>query len=169
MTDLLMYARPPRPETRQIDVRELLDALVAFFRADPAWGRLDVAVEGNVGTLPADPELLKVAFQNLLLNAAQASDLSGRVTVRLHQADGFAQIDVSDSGGGIHPEVRAKLFTPFFTTKARGTGLGLATVRRIAEAHGGHIEILSSGADGTTMRLTLPSVARGKAVGAVRE
>ena len=70
---------------------------------------------------------------------------------------GHVHIDVVDAGPGIPPEVRDKLFTPFFTTKARGTGLGLATVRRIVEAHAGHVEILSSGKEGTTIRVTLPS------------
>jgi two-component system sensor kinase FixL len=169
MTDLLMYSRPPRPEIRHIDVRELLDALVAFYKSDPAWRQLEVVVDGNLEILPADPELLKIAFQNLLLNAAQAADFAGRVTVQLEQAGALAYVDVSDPGKGIPPEVRPKLFTPFFTTKARGTGLGLATVRRIAEAHGGHIEVLSSGHEGTTMRFTLPAVTGGPEVGAIRE
>ena len=70
-----------------------------------------------------------------------------------------AFIDVRDVGPGIPPDVRGKLFTPFFTTKARGTGLGLATVRRIVESHGGQVEVLRSGHEGTTMRVSLPESA----------
>jgi signal transduction histidine kinase len=66
-------------------------------------------------------------------------------------------IDVVDSGPGIAADAQSRLFTPFFTTKARGTGLGLATVKRIADAHRGEIRVVATGADGTTVRLSLPS------------
>ena len=65
-------------------------------------------------------------------------------------------IDVIDSGPGIPEGVQSKLFTPFFTTKSRGTGLGLATVKRIAEAHHGDVRVMSSTGAGTTMRFSLP-------------
>ncbi len=156
MTDLLIYARPPRPRTSEVDVTGLMKALVAFFAADPAWRDLRVTVHGALDGLRADPELLKVAFQNLLLNAAQAMQGRGDITVRLEHAHDLAHLDVSDSGPGIPPDVREKLFTPFFTTKAKGTGLGLATVRRIVEAHGGQVIVVQSGREGTTVRVSLP-------------
>jgi two-component system sensor kinase FixL len=156
MSDLLMYARPPRPQPQAVDVVELLRALISFFKTDPSWARLAVEVDGTVDRLWADPELLKVVFQNLLLNAAQAMHLEGVVRVELHHNAGIAFIDVIDTGPGIPAESRSKLFTPFFTTKARGTGLGLATVRRIVESHGGQVEVLRSGREGTTMRVSLP-------------
>ncbi len=164
MTDLLVYARPPRPRMRTVDVVELLEALAAFFNADPSWRDLRVAVQGTVPPLEADPELLKIAFQNLLINGAQAMHGRGEIGVRLQQAGPLVQVDVTDAGPGIPPDVRAKLFTPFFTTKAKGTGLGLATVRRIAEAHRGQVEILQSGRDGTTVRVSLPTSLPGAAL-----
>jgi two-component system sensor kinase FixL len=156
MGDLLLYARPPRPRPSRVDVMELLRSLVAFFGADPGWRDLHVVMHGSVPSLEADPELLKVVFQNLLLNAAQAMHGRGEIAIWLQTVDKHAHIDIRDRGPGIPPEVRDKLFTPFFTTKARGTGLGLATVRRIAESHKGHVEILESGVGGTTVRVTLP-------------
>ena len=156
MTDLLIYARPPRPRMSGVDVTGLMKALIAFFASDPAWRDLRVAVQGSLEGLRADPELLKVAFQNLLVNAAQAMHGRGDITVTLQQANDIAHLDVSDSGPGIPPEVREKLFTPFFTTKAKGTGLGLATVRRIVEAHGGRVTVVQSGREGTTVRVSLP-------------
>ena len=156
MSDLLLYARPPRPRIGTVDVMELLRSLVSFFGADPTWKDLRVVVEGSVPPLQADPELLKVVFQNLLLNAAQSMHGRGEIIVRLRAIGDHAHIDIRDSGSGIPPEIRDKLFTPFFTTKARGTGLGLATVRRIAESHKGHVEILESGSEGTTVRVTMP-------------
>jgi two-component system sensor kinase FixL len=116
MTDLLIYARPPRPRMSEVDVTGLMKALIAFFASDPAWRDLRVTVHGALDGLRADPELLKVAFQNLLLNAAQAMHGRGDITVTLQQSNDIAHLDVSDSGPGIPPEVREKLFTPFFTT-----------------------------------------------------
>ena len=157
MSDLLLYARPPRPRLTRVNVMELLQSLVTFFGADPNCRDLRVVVAGEVPPVQADPELLKVVFQNLLLNAAQAMDGRGEIAIRLRSTGDSAHIDIRDQGPGIPPEVRDKLFTPFFTTKARGTGLGLATVRRIAEAHRGHVEILESGSKGTTVRVTVPT------------
>ncbi len=164
MTDLLVYARPPRPRMGTVDVSELFRALVAFFNADPEWRGLTVSVHGQIPPLEADPELLKVGFQNLLVNAAQAMHGRGEIVVEVHAADRLVHIDIKDTGPGIPPEVREKLFTPFFTTKAKGTGLGLATVKRIADAHRGQVEILRSGRDGTTVRLTLPRTGNGAGV-----
>ena len=155
MGDLLLYARPPHPSPAVIDGLELVNNLVAFFRQDPAWRELSVEVRGTA-TAIADPELLKIALQNLLLNAAQATRGRGRVNVELAQTDGVTTVEVSDNGPGIPANVRERVFTPFFTTKARGTGLGLATVKQIAEAHGGGISIAATSSSGTTMRLTLP-------------
>jgi two-component system, LuxR family, sensor kinase FixL len=159
MSDLLLFARPPRPQTRALELAELLHALVAFLKADPAFADVDVTVEGLGGTVIADPELLKIAFQNLLLNAVQAlKDQRQRsVRVTFGQADAETIVDIADSGPGIPAKYQERLFTPFFTTKSRGTGLGLATVRRIAEAHGGRVDIQSTGPSGTTVRVTLPS------------
>ena len=156
MTDLLLYSRPPRPQPRAIDVVELLRALTAFYKADPSWEKVTVDVEGTAPELWADPELLKVVFQNLMINAAQAMHFDGSIRIELRRAEGTGLIDVCDAGSGIPADARSKLFTPFFTTKARGTGLGLATVRRIVETHGGRVEVLRSGHDGTTMRVSLP-------------
>ena len=114
-------------------------------------------VEGQAGSIVADPELLKIAFQNLLLNAAQAVRGQGRIRVRLHHSGTRTIIDIVDTGPGIPLEHHERLFTPFFTTKARGTGLGLATVRRIAEAHDGEVGIVETGSAGTVVRVSLPT------------
>jgi len=157
MTDLLLYARPPKPRLAAVDVTALVESLVAFLRMDSAWHTATCRVEGRAPIVLADAELLKVALQNLLLNALQAMDGRGQLTVSMHHVENMAHIDVIDSGAGIAPEVQPRLFTPFFTTKSRGTGLGLATVKRIAGAHRGHITVVSTGSSGTTMRLSLPA------------
>jgi two-component system sensor kinase FixL len=157
MADLLLYARPPKPAVMAIDAAELLDSLIAFLRRDPQWQDVVVQLESRAEEpVRADPELLRIAVQNLLVNAVQAMGGRGRLRVHIHTSRGFAHIDIEDSGPGIPPTAIDKLFTPFFTTKARGTGLGLATVRRIADAHGGQVSIVRTDAHGTVVRLSIP-------------
>ena len=80
-------------------------------------------------------------FINVFINAAQAMRGQGAIRVSVTAAAGMSQIDVADEGPGISPDVRDKLFTPFVTTKSRGTGLGLATVKRLVEAHAGTVAV----------------------------
>lgn len=162
MGDLLLYARPPQPKLAPVEVGGLVESLITFMRLDQEWRDVDVRIAGRATAVLADAELLKVALQNLLLNAVQAMNGRGRLAVRLEELGGFVHIDIGDSGPGIPADVRSRLFTPFFTTKARGTGLGLATVRRIADAHGGTVGIVASDSAGTTVRLTLPGSAKGE-------
>jgi signal transduction histidine kinase len=98
-------------------------------------------------------------FINLLINSAQAMKGQGDITVRVTTVDGMCQVVVSDTGSGIPPEIRDRLFTPFVTTKSRGTGLGLATVKRIVEAHHGQIRVESPPTGGTTIAIRLPLAA----------
>ena len=156
MTDLLLYARPPKPHLAVLDVTALVESLVAFLRMDPAWSLVKCRVSGDPQLVLADAELLKVALQNLLLNALHAMDGRGDVAVVIARNGGIVHLDVVDSGSGIPAAAMPRLFTPFFTTKARGTGLGLPTARRIARAHGGDIDVVDTGPAGTTIRLRLP-------------
>jgi PAS domain S-box-containing protein len=156
MSDLLLYARPPQPRATSLDSAEVVSSVVRLFKSDPNWAEITIAVVGHTAPIHADPQLVMIALQNLLMNAVQAMRGRGEVTVHLHESDGHAHFDIVDSGPGIPAEARDKVFTPFFTTKARGTGLGLATAQRIAESHEGRVEILQSSEEGTTMRLTLP-------------
>jgi two-component system sensor kinase FixL len=156
MSDLLLYARPPKPKCSWVEPAALVDSLIAFMRHDKQWSQVGVRVEGTAPAVFADAELMKVALQNLLVNAAQAMQMRGDILVRLEAGDDEVHLDVVDAGPGIKPDALPKLFTPFFTTKSRGTGLGLPTVRRIAEAHGGTVRVVSSDVTGTCVRFTLP-------------
>jgi len=156
VSDLLLYARPPQPKLTPVHLNSLAEVFVQFFRSDPSWQGITVLVEGHCSAVMADPELLKIILQNLLLNAAQAMNGRGRIVIRLSEQSDQANIDISDQGPGIALEVRETLFTPFVTTKVRGTGLGLPTVVRLARAHGGSAAVFSTSSNGTTIRLTLP-------------
>jgi PAS domain S-box-containing protein len=154
--DLLLFANPRPPRYQAIELRPLLLDAVASMRRDPIGEHVTVDIEGADVTLSADSELLKAAFLNLLLNAAQA--MNGRGVIRVVvTADGdAARIDVRDAGPGIPGDLHDRVFEPFFTTKARGGGLGLAIVRRTADLHGGAITLVSPPGGGTTMSLRLP-------------
>jgi two-component system sensor kinase FixL len=156
MKDLLLFARPPQPRVAPIDMIMLLQTVTHLVRQDPALGDLRVDVTGEAPAMIADAELLKIVIQNLLINGAQAMQGRGLIRISVTSDDAVCQITVADHGPGIAPDVREKLFTPFFTTKARGTGLGLSTARRLVEAHGGTLTIECPPAGGTLATLRLP-------------
>jgi signal transduction histidine kinase len=159
MKDLLLFARPPQPHPTMVDVAALIRTTADLLSGDPALKAIAVDIDGVVPPLMVDAELLKIVFQNLLVNGAQAMHGRGAVQVTLEPVDGMCRVTVRDSGPGIPDDVRAKIFTPFFTTKARGTGLGLATAKRIIEAHGGSIAIHCPPGGGTTVEVGLPLAA----------
>lgn len=156
MKDLLLFARPPQPRIAPVDVLSLLKNVRDLLRQDPALQALRIDVTGDAAVLAADAELLKIVMQNLLLNGAHAMQGQGLIQVVVTSADGLCQIAIADEGAGIPREVLAKLFTPFFTTKARGTGLGLSTARRFVEAHGGTLTIEPRATVGTLATIRLP-------------
>jgi signal transduction histidine kinase len=160
--DVRLYAAPIRLERRPCDLR-------AVWRE--AWANLDSARQGKRATLhegdgcddlrcTADPFRLGQLFHNLLENALAAGPPPVEVTV----AGGPAVLDdrpalrvaVSDNGPGLDPEQRRRVFDPFYTTKAKGTGLGMAIARRVVEAHGGQIEVGEAGPPGAVFLITLP-------------
>jgi len=153
--DLLLFARPPRPKPTVVDVSALL-AMTASLMGEDGSHEVQVIISGTLPPLAADAELLKIVFLNLFLNSAHAMRQKGTIAVALSSSDGTCRIEVADTGPGIPPEVRAKLFTPFVTTKSRGTGLGLSTVKRLVEAHAGTIDVVCPPEGGTTVVISLP-------------
>jgi signal transduction histidine kinase len=103
-----------------------------------------------------DIDKMKSVFQNLIVNAAEAMPSGGRLRIAIQERDGFAAVKLTDTGEGILPGDRSKLFEPYFTTKKTGTGLGLAIVKRIIEAHGGSIEIAGQPGIGTEATVMIP-------------
>jgi PAS domain S-box-containing protein len=154
--DLLLFANPRAVRPQPIELRPLLLDAAASVRRDPACERVEVRVEGPDVTLSGDGELLRAAFVNLLLNAAQAMNGQGAIYVTILLDRDAASIDVRDAGPGIPARIREQVFEPFFTTKARGGGLGLTMVRRTAELHGGSVAVTCPPDGGTIMTLRLP-------------
>ena len=104
-----------------------------------------------------DPGKLKQVFLNLVKNAMEAMETGGRLTIGSKRSAGRVEITISDNGPGIQPKDREKLFTPFFTTKRRGTGLGLSVSKKIIEEHpGGTLDLESEEGKGTVVKISLP-------------
>jgi PAS domain S-box-containing protein len=157
MKDLLLFARPPHPRPSPIDMARLVALTAENLRQDPALQGVQVDVSGVAPPVHVDTEMLKIVFQNLLINGAHAMRGKGQICVSVTAADAMCSVSVSDTGPGIPPEIREKIFTPFFTTKSRGSGLGLATAKRLIEAHHGRITIECPPAGGTTVTVQLPA------------
>jgi two-component system nitrogen regulation sensor histidine kinase GlnL len=162
--DFLRYARPITPDLQEIDLGRLVFEAAEDFRADPDHALARIAIEGTFPPLFADETLLKQAIQNLLRNAFEATrdepEGSPRtIVVRGREEPGerpLVRLEVEDDGPGIPAEERAHIFTPFYTTKDEGTGLGLPLVQKVAALHDGTVEALPRPGGGTCMVLLLP-------------
>jgi len=156
--EFLGFARPKQPELREIEVNSVIDSVLAL-TAQPArkagvtvTKRLDPAV----GRHDLDAALLQQAILNIVLNAIQAMPGGGTLTVDSRLSEGFLEVSFADTGTGISPESRKKLFSPFFTTKPGGTGLGLVITFRIVQNHGGTIDVAGEPGKGTTFTIRIP-------------
>jgi two-component system sensor kinase FixL len=157
LKDLLLFARPPQPRFAPVDVRPLLTRVADLIRQDQAFRELRIEVGETQASMTADPELLKIVIQNLLINSAHAMEGHGTIEITVSPGPGTLSLGIVDHGPGIPPDVREKLFTPFFTTKSRGTGLGLSTAKRFVEAHGGTMTVECPPDGGTIVTLNLPT------------
>lgn len=162
VSDLLDFVRPYELAKRPLAIGPLVETAVAeALQVQPAGNATVVTeCEEELPLFPADAHLLKQAIVNLVVNAVQAMPKGGKVTVRsslVPRAGGaWAQIEVCDEGQGLSPRAAERMFQPFFTTKATGTGLGLAVVKRIVESHQGEVLVSPNADRGTTFVVRLP-------------
>jgi signal transduction histidine kinase len=158
VSDFLEYARRPKPSLADCDVAELLSEVrdIAVAAAQPRNVRVQLAAEP--ARVAGDEGQLRRALVNLAHNAVQAcaEDGSGKVTLGCVRSEGEVVVTVHDTGAGIDPDILNKIWTPFYTTKQAGTGLGLAFVRDIAVDHGARLRVDSVPGRGTTFTLALP-------------
>ncbi|MBI1873738.1 MAG: PAS domain S-box protein [Acidobacteria bacterium] len=156
--DLLLFARPRQPKMAPVRIAMVVREAVEFIANDPGLKHTPIGVDdGGDPVISADVDLLRPVFLNLLLNAAQAAQNRGGVRVRIHpRQNGVCRITIEDDGPGIAAEIRDRIFQPFFTTKHRGTGLGLPIAKRAVELHGGELLIESPEGGGTTVTVRLP-------------
>jgi two-component system sensor histidine kinase PilS (NtrC family) len=163
VSDFLGYARPAPPHVEPVDLDRLVEDTLAVFRNDVALGHthgLVANLRGGGRRVRVDVGQIKQVLWNLLINALQAMPEGGAIRVSTRPRageEGALVIEVEDDGPGIQPADMRRIFEPFFTTKEGGTGLGLATVYRIVEAHGGRIDVHSAWGHGATFQITLPA------------
>jgi two-component system sensor histidine kinase PilS (NtrC family) len=158
----LAFSRPAPPRRERIAVDRVVSETLDVFANDPAAARVCIERALAPATAWCDPDQLRQVLWNLLANAAQAAAAdrpAGTVRVVCEEGAGVARLTVVDDGPGIAAADLAQIFTPFFTTKERGTGLGLATVQRLVDAHGGTIAVESPPGAGTRVVVTLPAEA----------
>jgi two-component system sensor histidine kinase HydH len=159
--DLLDLGRPLRPRPHATDLGELAKTCAGIVGSRPADEALEVRIvdESPPTFAWVDPDLLQLALMNVLQNAAQANGGAGTVLLRVSASNDGAVVSVEDQGPGFSDEVSRRMFEPFYTTRAAGTGIGLAVVRRIVEACAGAIEVDRAPAGGARFRMRFPIAA----------
>lgn len=160
--DFLRFARVNARDLQSepTDLNGLIEEMLDFFGPTARQANIDIKsyLPADLPPVLLDRELFKQALLNLMLNAEQAMPGGGELTIQAaREPDGIC-LSLIDTGKGISAEVLAKVFRPFFSTKPGGNGLGLPTVRKIVEAHGGTIEVQSEPGKGTKFTLRLPAV-----------
>jgi len=156
INDLMLFARPRAPRLHATELRALVSDAITIARRDPAAAQTEITIDGAELTAEVDAEMIRASVLNLLLNAVQAMAGNGRIRVMLRRRSTFADVVVHDSGPGIAEDIRDQVLEPFFTTKARGGGLGLPIAKRTAEMHGGALTLDCPPANGTVVTLSLP-------------
>lgn len=159
VSDLQDYTRPIAPNKKKINLKDLISTVMTGVKI-PQRIKTQVTIAPEL-TIVSDQDYLRRILTNLLLNAMQAIPSTGAVTIGAANLKDKTTITVEDNGIGISKETRDKLFTPLFTTKAKGQGLGLAVVKRLTEGLDGKVIVESQEGKGTKFTIELP---RNKAV-----
>jgi len=154
----LDFTRPVELRLEETDLAHLLAEIVATTRPQLEGARVEAITElpGDIPPVHVDRQLLNQAILNLVLNAIEAMPQGGRLTLALARRGEMAEVSVADTGPGIAPEHRGRIFQLFFTTRPGGSGIGLASAFRIVQLHNGSIDFESEVGCGTTFRMELP-------------
>jgi signal transduction histidine kinase len=170
--EVLDFVRPIRLQVEHITLTAVIRDAISMAESHVPRRAIEVTVSlpEDLPSIQGDPHQLRQIFTNLLTNAFEAMDGRGQVTISATQltaeeeiavgsgvkAVPMVQVEVSDNGPGVTPDVMDKMFSPFFTTKPQGSGLGLAIVRKIVDAHDGRIDVSARPDGGVRFRVTLP-------------
>ncbi|MGC2061473.1 MAG: ATP-binding protein [Thermodesulfovibrionales bacterium] len=157
LTNMLLFARPQKPLLNEVALKKVIDESIFMLRPMMDTRELKILREG-AGDLvvSGDAELLKQVFLNILINAIHASPGGHTVTVSLVPEEDFVVASIKDEGQGIEEQRLESIFDPFFSTKEKGTGLGLTIASKIMQAHGGIIRVKSRVGEGATFQLCFP-------------
>ena len=159
LSDFLIFAGPREPKPLAGDIREIVDHVGALIREDHGRAHdveLSVRVDPVVPAFPFDADQITQVVWNIALNGVEAMDGCGRLSIAVGLSEAQVAIAITDTGRGMPAEELRRIFEPFYSKKAAGTGLGLTIARRIVAAHGGRIEIESTPGRGTCFTILLP-------------
>ncbi|MBI2308798.1 MAG: ATPase [Rhodocyclales bacterium] len=158
ISDLKGFSRTDEGQRETVDLHRGLESTLNVIWSELKYKAQVVRDYGELPPVVCIPGQINQVFMNLLVNAVQAIDSTGTITLRTGAADDRVWVEIADTGQGIPDEVRARIFEPFFTTKpvGKGTGLGLSISRDIVERHGGRLDVKSRVGEGTTFRIELP-------------
>jgi two-component system nitrogen regulation sensor histidine kinase NtrY len=157
------FSKMPRPQLQKVLLNDVVNRVISLHRAQIEKHPTLITVRADLAQpgpeLQADPDLLHRAFSNLILNAVDAMPDGGTMVIRTRSDGDYARFEISDTGAGLTPEERDRLFTPYYTTKQHGTGLGLAVVQSVVSDHHGTISVTGEQGRGTTFTILLPKEA----------
>ncbi|MDY6862641.1 MAG: cache domain-containing protein [Thermodesulfobacteriota bacterium] len=154
----LTFAKPPQPKLENKNINQVISSLLTLMRKEFLTNNIRVKTDFDVYLPPVklDEDLIREAFLNIIKNSLDAMPDGGEILLSTSSRDSFVQVNINDSGKGIDHENIDKIFTPFFSEKKGGTGLGLPIARYIIKKHGGAIICLSKTGEGTTFVISFP-------------
>ena len=152
------FTRPMELRVEEMDLSKVVDAVVELTEEDMLERRIILEVQTEPVLVRADGEMLRQALLNLVLNGMQAMPDGGSLGIRVRREQNWAVIQITDDGEGIAPELMPRIFELYFTTKAKGSGIGLAMTYRIVQMHGGAVEVVSEAGQGAVFTMRLPVV-----------
>lgn len=155
----LEYARPSPPKRAALSAADLLDRVAALTSSTAKERNVSVEVTATDAVVQADRDQLVQVLLNLVLNAIESSSQKGRIRLSFKADEAACVFAVDDDGPGIPTDAEEKVFDPFFTTRAEGTGLGLSVVQQLVDGHGGSVKVSSSDLGGARFTVHLPNTA----------
>jgi signal transduction histidine kinase len=163
VNELLEFARPTKPHFQLENIADIMDGMILLISTEIKKKNLNISTqyEESLPLIPIDREQIKQVFLNILLNAIEATDEGGQMSVEIRtfsrkSRERFLQVEIRDTGCGIPEEQFDNIFTPFFTTKKKGSGLGLSNTHQIVLEHGGTISVESRTGEGSSFFINLP-------------
>jgi signal transduction histidine kinase len=158
ITDFLNFAKPRKPDLTDCVIQEVLEKNITFLSSEARdkGYRIDMEYAPDIPMVKADKGMLYQAFLNILINAMQSMPEGGDIKIAMTANEHAVKIQFQDEGHGIPQDIQGKIWDPFFTTKEKGTGLGLGIVKKIVELHSGNIQIENRKTKGVIVTVALP-------------
>ena len=158
ITDFLNFAKPRKPNLTECVIQEVLEKNITFLSSEATdkGYHIDIECASEIPAMVADKDMLYQAFLNILINAMQSMPEGGEIKITMTTEEHTVKIQFQDEGNGIPKDIQRKIWDPFFTTKEKGTGLGLGIVKKIVELHRGNIQIRNRKTNGVIVTVELP-------------